>query len=493
MTESLIVSLTGGALGLIVAHFGIELLTKFFADQLPRFGDIGLNLTVLFFALAVSVLTGLVSGLLPALSMSSAVDIHDSLKQGLGRTDSEASKGGARGALVVVEVALSLVLLIGAGLMLRSLWNLQKTDLGFDRHNAMSVDVLVSKKHFTTSEQEAAFFRDALERVRALPAVEAAGAIDSLPIQGGSNQPVAVEGRPVLPLSEQPEVSVRVFTPGYMKAMHIPVLEGRDVTDSDSPDSASVVVISKAMAKQFWPNESPIGHHLTLSFFPDRVREVVGVVGDVKQDGVDSNAGMSTVYWPLAQYKPGAGAIGPWSARPLTMVVRSTTPPQALTAAITNAVHHVNKDIPVDNALTLDDFVNTNLSQQSFNMLLLSIFAGLALLLSAVGIYSVLAYAVRRRMREIGLRMALGASLRDVVRMVVMQGLKPTLLGVAIGLAGALMLGRLVSSLIYGVTTRDLMTYLSVTVLLVVVSFFASLIPAVRASRVDPLSVLREE
>jgi len=250
-------------------------------------------------------------------------------------------------------------------------------------------------------------------------------------------------------------------------------------------------VISQSMAKQFWPNQSAIGRRLKLSFFPDGERVVVGVVGDVKQLGLDNAAGISTLYWPAAQV--GDSAMGPWRPYSLSLVVRTSTPPHSLATTVTGAVEQVNSNIPVDNVMTLEEFVGDTLTQHSFNMQLLTIFGLLALLICAVGIYSVLAYSVKRRMREIGLRVAFGAKLSDITRLVVVQGMKPTLAGIGIGLVSAFALGRVASSLIYGVSSRDLLTFVSVTLLLIAVAFGASLIPALRATQVDPLEVLRDE
>jgi predicted permease len=488
--ESLIISLCGGALGLIAARYGIQLLIKFFADKLPRIGEIGLHGPVLAFTFALSIATGLLSGLLPAWSMTKG-DVNEALKQGLGRTDADSGSSKTRSALVVVEVALSLVLLIGAGLMLRRLWNLQTIDPGFDQHNVLTLSVRVNKHQFTDATQELQFFDSILQRIRTLPGVDSAGAVDDLPLQGGSNQPVAIEGHPAVAMSEQPEVSVRVTTPGYLHTMRIPLLEGRDLSASDTASSAAVVLISQSMAKQFWPKESPIGHHLKLTFFPDKDRTIVGVVGDVKQAGLDSSAGIATLYWPLAQIS--APATDTWRSYPLSLAVRTTVPPQTLSNAVADAIRQVNPDVPIDNVMTLEDFVGETLTQPSFNMQLLAIFGLLALVLCAIGIYSVLAYSVKRGMKEIGLRIAFGATLRDVARHVVFQGMKPTLIGIAIGLIAAFALGRIVTSMIYGVSSRDLATFFSVTILLILVSLGASLIPALRATRVDPLAVLREE
>ena len=490
LTESIIMAVCGGALGLLFAHFGIELLVKFFADKLPRMGDIGLSQSVLWFTLGLSVLTGLLSGLLPALSMIKG-DVNEALKQGLGRMDSDGGSSITRSALVSVEVALSIVLLIGAGLMLRSLWSLQNTNPGFDARNVLTMALEIPKNQFTTPAEEHEFLGQMFQRIRALPGVESAGGVDDLPLAGGSNQPVAVEGRPVVPMSEQPEVSVREVTPGYFDAMKIPLLEGRRIQDGDTAASNAVVVISKSMAQQFWPNESPIGHHLKLTFFPDRERTVVGVVGDVKQHGLDTTSGIATLYWPRAQV--GDSAQGPWRSFGVSLVVRTSTPPQKLAPTITKAIGEVNASIPVDNVMTLEDFIGSTLTQRSFNMQLLAIFGALALVLCTIGIYSVLAYSVKRRMREIGLRLAFGASFKDVMTLVVAQGMKPTLAGVGIGIAAALGLGRVAASLIYGVSVRDTATYTVATVLIVFVSFVASLVPALRATRVDPLTVLHED
>lgn len=490
LIESVVVSVAGGALGLVTAHFGIELLLKFFADKLPRIGEVGLSGPVLLFTLGLSLLTGLVSGLLPALGMTKS-NVNDTLKQGLGRMEAESGSGFTRSALVTVEVALSLVLLIGAGLMLRSLWKLQAADPGFDEHNVLTLAVEVPRHQFTSPSQETQFFTEALNRIRSIPGVMSASGIDDLPLTGGSNQPIAADGHPVVPISEQPEVSVRVITPDYFKTMRIPLLEGRDIESSDTADSAAVVVISKSMATQFWPDGSAIGRHLKLSFFPDRERVVVGVVGDVNQHGLESTAGTATLYWPNAQV--GDSAMGRWRSYGLSLAVRTSVPPTKVAGAITAAIAQANSNIPVDNVVTLEEFVGDTLTQHSFNMQLLSIFGGLAVMLCAIGIYSVLAYTVKRRMREIGLRLAFGAALRDVMKLVILQGMRPTFAGIGIGIVAAVAMGRVVSSLVYGVSVRDLATFVSVTLLLVLISFAASLVPAIRATRVDPLAVLRDE
>jgi ABC-type antimicrobial peptide transport system permease subunit len=245
------------------------------------------------------------------------------------------------------------------------------------------------------------------------------------------------------------------------------------------------------MAKQFWPKGDAIGHHLKLSFYPDKDRQIVGVVGDVKQTGLDSSAGISTLYWPVAQIIPPSNQ--PWRSTPLSLVVRTSVPPRTVATAVTDALHQINKDIPVDNVLTLEEFVDTVLTQQNFNMQLLSIFGLLALTLCTVGIYSVLAYSVKRGMKDIGLRIAFGATRNDVLRFVVTQAVRPTAIGIGIGLIAAYTLSHLVTSMIYGISAHDTLTFIAVTALLILVAFAASLIPALRATHINPLTVIRDE
>jgi putative ABC transport system permease protein len=351
--------------------------------------------------------------------------------------------------------------------------------------------VNVPRNRFTVPAQETGFFADVLARLRVLPGVESAAVIDNLPLEGGSNQPVMVEGRPVVPMANQPEVSVRVVTPGYFRTMRIPVIEGRDIEPSDGPDAPAVVVISRAMAKQFWPHGDAVGRRLKLTFFPDHEREVVGVVGDVNQEGLDSTAGIATLYWPIAQV--GDSAMGKWRPYGMSLAVRTMEPPQKLANAVTGAVAQADSDALVDKVISLEDFVGDTLSHHRFNMQLLAIFGSLALLLCAIGIYSVLAYSVKRRMREIGVRLALGASMGDVAGLVVVQGMKPILAGIGIGIGAALAMGKIVSNLIYGVSAQDLETFLTVTLLLIAVSLAASLVPVLRAVRINPLAVLRDQ
>jgi putative ABC transport system permease protein len=491
LTESVLLALAGGMLGLGCAHFGIRLIVAFLADKLPRSVEFGLDSQVLAFTAVISVATGIAAGVLPAWRLTRR-DVNQALKQGLGRTDADSGGQRTRSILVGSEVALSLVLLVGAGLMIRSFERLQSVNPGFDSRDVLTMSAMVSRAKFPSPAQQISFFERVLQRVRALPGLESAGVIDDIPLgDGGSHQPIAIEGRPVVPMAEQPEVDVRVISTGYLGALHIPLRRGRDLSDTDVAGRPAVVVISESMARQFWPAEDALGKRLTLTFFPDAVREVVGVVGDVKLDSLDQTRPSATLYFPLDQLS--VPAAGGWSSFPMTLVIRSASGPAGRVSAVSNAVHQIDREIPLRDILAMAELVANSLTQQRFNMLLLGSFAGLALLLAAVGIYSVLSYSVKRSGQEIGIRLALGARLSDVLRMVVFEGMKPTLVGVAVGTAGALALGRALSSLIYGVRPTDPLTFIAVALLLAAVALAATMVPAYRATKVDPLAALRYE
>jgi predicted permease len=469
----------------------VRLIMAFLAEKVPRSVDVGLDWKVLAFTVLVSVCTGIIAGILPALSLSRA-NVNEALKQGLGRTDTDSGGNRTRNILVVVEVSLSLILLVGAGLLIRSFKVLREVDPGFQSSGVLTQTVAVSRAKFANIQQEAAFFDRVLENVRTLPSVVAAGIIDNVPLgDGGSHQPIAVEGYPTLPMSEQPEVDVRAISAGYVDSLRIPLLSGRDLTSSDIAGRPPVALISASLAHQFWPNESPLGKHIGLTFSKGAPREIVGVIGDVKGDSLDQKRPASMLYYPLAQHGP--SAVDEFQSGPMTLVVRSAANPKNLISPVANVVQSIDREMPVRDVLTMEELVANSLSQQRFNLLLLGAFAALALVLAAIGIYSVLSYSVRRRVPEIGIRLALGATLSDVFRMVVVEGMKPTLLGVALGAAGALALGRVMSSFIFGVSSTDPVTFFAVAFTLAMVALAATLIPAFRAARVDPMVALHYE
>jgi predicted permease len=488
LTETVLLAMAGGLIGLFFAHFGVQLIVNFLSEQLPRVREIRLDGEVLVFTLGVSVVTGLLAGLLPAWRFAKA-DINEALKQGLGRTDSDSSGSRTRNVLVVSEVALSLILLVGAGLMIRTLYHLQRMDAGFDPHNVLTVDAPIPKSKYPDIDKQRAFYDQVLSRVRVLPGVEVASAIDDIPFGNGSTQPIGIEGRPIVQLSDQPEVSVRKITPGYLKTMRIRIIRGRDITDADTANRVQVILISESLANKFFPNEDPIGKHLTLGLedagrdLQPTPREIVGIVGDVKMQGLDNDLSMAAVYDPFYQMP----------STNMTLTIRTNGDPTAMGNSVTSVVRSVDPELAILDVSTMEQATALSLAQRRFTMLLLVAFAGLALVLAAVGIYSVLSYAVRQRMREIGIRMALGAQIRDVTRMIVIQGMTPALIGVVIGAIASLALGRVLASVIYGVGAHDSVTFASVSVLLLGVALFASAFPAYRAAQVQPVRTLREE
>jgi putative ABC transport system permease protein len=491
LAETLLLSVVGGALGLFLARFGTTLIVKFLADRLPRFAEITLSVPVLAFTAFLALFAGALAGILPSLRFTKT-DVNEALKQGQSRGSSDSGGGKTRGLLVVSEVALSLVLLIGAGLMVRTLFELSNVKPGFDPNSLLTMTVSIPRNKFATPTAYISFFDRVLQQVRSTPGVESAGVIDDLPMgDGGSHQPIAIEGQPVVPMADQPEVDVRLISPGYLRTMRVPLLSGRDLTDADVAGRNPAVIISKSMAERFWPNKNPLGKHLTLTFFPTTPREIVGIVGDVKLDSLDETRPVATVYWPLDQVF--APTSETWQSFPMSLAVRTGGDPMSVVTGVTSAVHEVDPETPATDVMTMNELISNTLTPQRSNMFLLAAFAALALVLTAVGIYSVLSYTVRRRVREIGIRMALGASHSDVLKMVITDGMKPILLGVIIGLAAALALGRVVSSLIYGVRSTDPLTFATVAVLLVAVGVLATALPAYRATRVEPIRTLRDE
>lgn len=485
LCEAMVLSVAGGLLGLALANAATPLLAVFVSQQFELGGSIPLDPSVLLYTLGISIATGLLAGVLPAWR-GSKTELNDALKQGAGRTSSDAGARRTRGALVAIEMAFSLILLIGAGLMVRTLWALTGVDPGFDPKNVLTLTASFSARQFPKELQAVrttAFYDRVLQQVQAIPGVESAGLIDNLPLKGGSVQPFVIEGRPAALFAQQPTVRVRTISPGYVRAMRIPLLSGRDVESSDTAERPRVVLISESMAKHFWPGEDPIGKHLTLSFTPDIQRTVVGIVGDVKQAGLDIRESASTLYQVESQE----------ALAPLSLAVRATGRPEALISAVTGTVQQLNPEQPLRDVRTMQDIVNESISDRRMSMFLLAAFAGLALLLAAFGMYSVLAYAVRRRVREIGIRMALGASVIDVLRIVAMETFWPAAAGIAIGLAGSWTLSGLLTSLVYGIRPGDPLTFASVALILALVSILASILPAWRAARIDPLQALREE
>ena len=474
LAESLILALAGGAVGLLVARASLGAGAALLSNQVPRAEEISIDVHVLLFVLAASILTGILAGALPALRAGRA-DLNDALKEG-GRHDA-ASGIRTRRALIICEVALSLVLLMGAGVMLRSLSALRHVDAGFDPRNLLTMSVALPNAKYTTDAQRSAFFDTAIRGIRALPGVDAAAVTDDLPLVGGSVQPMVIEGKTELLPRDQPTVAVRKITPGYLRAMKIPLLRGRDIADSD----IDVMLVSRGAAKLLWGDDDPIGRRATLPLESKTLaKTVIGIVGDVKQ-GELSEPPMATVY----EYTRDRD----WGG--LSFVIRTSVPPTSLAQPASAVIRALDPQQPVEDIRTMDQVVDTTLTSQRFSALVLGLFAAVALALASVGIYSVLSYIVRGRSHEIGIRTALGARTPDVVRLVVVEGMTPALIGIGAGAAGALATGRLLEHLVFGVSASDPLTLVVVAGTLAAVALAASLVPAYRASRVDPIEVLR--
>ena len=478
--ETTLLALLGGAAGLAIAGLGVRLIVAVLGGEMPRVGEIHVGGAVLAFTFAISLLTGALAGILPAWRLTQA-NPNEALKQG-GRADADAGSPALRHSLVVAEVALALVLMFGAGLLVRSLGRLRGVDPGFNPKNVLEAQIGLPDPKYAAPEARRAFYDRVLERVRALPGVTSAAAMNTLPLtDGGSTQPIALEGSPAR-MSEQPEVAVRVFTPGTLKTLGIALKRGRDFTAADTDKSPPAILVSEAMAMKFWPGEDAVGKRLTLTFHPGIVREVVGVVADVKLRGLAKTAPVAALYLPYVQMPQYSMAL----------VVRTAQDPGSVGSAVEAAVHAVDPDQPVVDMKTIEQHLGASLAHARFSMLLLSVFAALALLLSSIGIYSVLAYAVKRRTREIGIRMALGADGGDLVRMIVLQGMRPALIGLAVGIASSLLLGRLLAGLVFGIAPTDPLTFAAASAVLSAVALAACALPAWRATRVQPTEALQE-
>jgi len=472
LTEALLLAGAGGALGLLLAYGTLTSASTLLAGQVPRAEEISIDGRVLLFAVGVSMLTGMLAGTLPAVRAGRS-DLNDALKEG-GRSDG-ASGGGTRRVLIVCEVALSLVLLMGAGVMVQSLLALRHGDHGFDPNNVLKMDVRLVDTRYPSPAQRSSFFDAALQRIRALPGVQAAGTIDDLPLKEGSSQTLDLEGYP--PPRDPVAVQVRQINPGYLRAMGIPVVRGRDIVDSDG----EVLLLSVDAAKLYWGADDPIGRRATLPFSKTMLRRVVGIVGDVKQRTL-IEATTPTVYFYTRE---------PYGRA--TFVIRTSVPPATLAKPAVAAIRAIDPEQPVGDTRTMMQVLDGRLASQRFSALVLGVFAGVALLLAAVGVYSVLSYIVRGRSREIGIRTALGARTADVLRLVIVEGMSPALVGIVAGTIAALASTRVMKTLVFGVSASDPLTLAAVGTTLALVALMASLVPAYRASRLDPVRVLRGE
>ncbi len=486
LTESVILALIGAGIGLLLAVWGVAFLTSLKPQGIPRLENVRIDGTVIGFTIAIAVVTGVLFGLVPAFTATRGLSA--SLKES-GR-GAVTHRGGARvrGALVVTELALAVMLLAGAGLLMRSFVKLQAVDPGFRPEQALTFELTLPDARYAKDSQRIAFFDRLLPRLRALPGVRAAAAVMGLPLSGMDFIiSFEIEGRPPVPPAQQPAMQVRVATPDYFSTIGIPLKRGRLFSEDDRAGTTRVVLITESAAREFFPNEEPIGKKIKLGWgrgpgTPRAGGEVVGIVGDVKEAGLDE-PNPPHIYMPVRQ----------WPVDFMSVVVKTATPPTALTDAVRSEVYAVDPNLPVSNVRTLDDIVARSISQPRFYMLLLTIFAGVALVLAAIGIFGVLSYAVAQRTREIGIRMALGAQERTVIGLVVREAMILVILGVVCGTMAALVLSQTMTRMLFSVTPTDPATFATVAVALLAVALFASYVPARRATRVDPIIALRTE
>jgi putative ABC transport system permease protein len=484
LTESVLLSILGGALGLLLASWGMSLLLTLIPSSLPRAQDISLDRWALLFTILVSVLTGILFGLAPAFH-SSLADLNEALKEGAARSSSGLGRKRLRSVLAVAEVALSLVLLVGATLLIETFAKLLQTNPGFDPHPILSLQIWTTSAKYNSMTAETSFYRKLLDQVRAIPGVEGAGVVAAgLPLTRGGNDGFHVAGANA---SEWYEADYREITPEYFRTMGIPLIQGRFFNEADSAEASKVAIVNQAFARWRFPGHNPIGEHLIQEKKP---YEIVGVVGDVRS--FLNEPAPPTFFVPVAQADYGTDQLFQgWF--PTSIVVRTRENPLGLSRAVTDAIRSADPVLPVGRVQSMDQVLATSLSFQKFLMTLMSIFAGLALALAAVGIYGVMAYSVAQRVHEIGIRMALGARPRDILGMIVGQGMLLTLVGMAVGIVAAVELTRLLAGQLYGVKATDPLAFSVVVLVLAVIAFLACYFPARRAARVDPLVALRYE
>jgi predicted permease len=486
LTECVLLSLIGGVAGLLLAVWGTELLLKMTPEGLlSNMTDVRLDWHVLTFASGAAILTGLLFGLAPAWQ-ALKVDVNTTLKENAGRGTT--GRGRLRGALVVAEVALSLVLLVGAGLLIRTFANLRGVAPGFDPHNVLTFQLILNGERYKAASETAAFYRDALERIRRLPGVEAAAVTNRLPLDWQFNMPVVFPDQP----DKTQNAQVRMISPEYFRAMKIPVRQGRAFTEADNAAAPPVIIVNEAFVKRYFDGQNPFARQLSVGRgVNDPPRQVVGVVGDVKQRGLDQPA-PAMVFMPIPQLSNGLLSIFR-SFSSSNFTVRATGAPTALSAAIQRQIAALDPTLALSQISSMEEITARSIATQRFNMLLVGLFAALGLALAGVGVYGVISYSVEQRANEIGLRIALGAQMRDVIRLVLKQGLSLTLIGVSFGLAGAYGVTRLINSLLFGVSATDPLTFVTLSGLLIGTALVACYLPARQATKVDPIVALRRE
>ncbi|HKP02926.1 MAG TPA: ABC transporter permease [Chthoniobacterales bacterium] len=481
LTESVVLALCGGIAGIVLAKWGLDLLLALAPTTLPRSTEIHLDSGVLLFSLALSIVTGLLFGIAPAW-LAARADVNEALKQGTRGSTEGGARGRLRSALVVAEVVLALVLLGGAGLLARSFMQLAHVDPGFIPENATTLRLSLPQKKYAEPEQQNAFANALLERLKDLPGVQAVGITHSMPLVGDYVLGFNIEGRPPIDPADLPNTNYYAVTPDYFRAMGIRLVRGRGFTPQDDAKAPRVAIINETMARQFFPNEDPIGKRINITNGPDTWRQIIGIVGDIKQYGVDK-ATSAQSYEPFAQV--------PFSS--INVVIRTKGSPAALLSALRPAVYAVDKDQPISTIRPLEEIMADSISRQRFAMTLLTVFSAVALVIAAVGIYGVMAYNVVQRTGEFGIRMALGAQQGDVLRLVLTQGGKLIGLGLLIGLLATVAASYAMRSILFNTSAFDPLTLTTITLVLAAVALVACFFPANRATKVNPIEALRAE
>jgi putative ABC transport system permease protein len=483
LTESMLLSVVGGAFGLLIGYWGVKALVALNEDRIPRAHEISLDWKVLLFTFGVSIVTGILFGIVPAIQ-TTKTDLHETLKEG-GRNAAATTKQWIRSSLVVVEIALALAVLVGAGLLVKSFLHVQQVNPGFNPEGLLTMHLSLPMTKYSEAPQRANFYKQVINDVRSLPGVQSVGAVSVLPLSGGgSSGSFRIEGRDVPPGQSSPHGARWAATPDYFKTMGIPLIRGRYFEERDTAEALPVAIIDQSLAQKYWPNEDPLGKRMVFEGTRDNPlwREIVGIVGHVKHTDLEGES--RAQYYMPHQQRPQPN---------MALVIRTPNDPNALAGSVRGIIKSVDSDLPVFRVRTMDQFVADSMTQRKFALLLICVFACLALLLSAIGLYGVMAYSVTQRTHELGLRMALGAQASDVLKLVVKQGMLLAVIGLGLGVVGAIFLSRLMKTMLFNVSATDPLVFVGIALTLAAVALLACFVPARRATKVDPMVALRYE